>query len=251
MPYLRSAVESVLSQDQVELSYVIQDAGSTDGGVEFLNSIDDSRVLVVVEEDGGPSDALNRGFSKLSVDIFGFLNSDDLLHPGALKYVSDVFERDPSVCILQGSGFIVDERIDSVKTFIPSRTSARLMKWDVSNILQPSLFFRADCLPRFPFNGTNRTSWDGELLMNLLEGGHSWRRSCQPLSTFRLHESSISGSGRLESQYLMDKTAYLYPGAARPPRKTLFQPLLRLANKSEALVWSKACVFRARMISPT
>lgn len=228
---------------------MIQDAGSTDGGVEYLRSIDDPRVCAIVEKDEGPSDALNRGFGRLSVDIFGFLNSDDSLESGALKYVADFFERNPTVCILQGSGLVVDERVGSIKPFIPSRTSTWLMKRDASNMLQPSLFFRASCLPSPPFNSANRTSWDGELLMNLLEDGHTWRRSWRSLSQFRLHDGSISGSGRLESQYLVDKSSYLYPGHAGPPCRAFFQPLLRLATKSEALIWSSACAVRSRLRS--
>lgn len=247
MPYLRASVESVLSQYDVDLTYVVQDAGSKDGGVEYLQSIDDPRLCVVVEKDEGPSDALNRGFGKLSVDIFGFLNSDDMLEPGALQYVVDFFERNPTACILQGSGLIVDERIDGTKRFIPSRTSARLMRWDVSNMLQPSLFFRASCLPVPPFNTENRTSWDGELLMNLLEDGHSWRRSRRLLSRFRLHAGSISGSGRLEYQYEMDKASYLHNGLSRPPGRVLGQPLLRLATKSEAVAWLSASAIRSRL----
>lgn len=246
MPYLREAVESVLRQEDVNLQYVIQDGGSSDGSVEYLLSIEDSRVSVSLEMDDGPSDALNKGFSRLNVDVFGFLNSDDALEPGALAYVSQFFESNLSTCILQGSGLIVDERVGSVKRFVPSRTTTQLMRLDVSNMMQPSLFFRTSCLPRPPFNPVNRTSWDGELLMNLLTDGHSWRRSCHSLSRFRLHRASISGSGRLEDQYLMDKSSYLYPGVIRRPGRALLQPILRLATRSEAFVWARACALRSR-----
>ena len=251
MPYLREAVDSVLGQDDVSLQYVIQDGGSSDGSVEYLLSIQDARVSVSVEMDDGPSDALNKGFRRLNVDVFGFLNSDDALEPGALAYVSQFFESNTSTCVLQGSGFIVDERVGSVKRFVPSRTTTQLMRWDVSNMMQPSLFFRTSCLPQPPFNDMNRTSWDGELLMKLLEDGHSWRRSCRSLSRFRLHRGSISGSGRLENQYLIDKSSYLNPGVNRRHGRALFQPLMRLATKSEALVWAGFCTLRSRARSLT
>ncbi|WP_233439411.1 glycosyltransferase [Lentzea atacamensis] len=88
-PYLRSSVDSVVSQlsDQDEL--IVQDACSTDGSAEVLDAAAaaNSGVSVRHEPDGGQSDALNRALRRARNDLICWVNADDLLLPGALDAV--------------------------------------------------------------------------------------------------------------------------------------------------------------------
>jgi glycosyltransferase involved in cell wall biosynthesis len=68
------------------------DPGSTDGSREVLQSLKElygHRLVLRFESDRGQSDAINRGFSLARGEIFGWLNSDDRLRPGALAKVID------------------------------------------------------------------------------------------------------------------------------------------------------------------
>lgn len=108
-PYIGSAVRSLLDQPGVNVELLIQDACSNDTTSEVLDAHNDSRVKVFREEDSGPADAINRGLSKAKGDIFGWLNADDELEPGALSKVIRVFEDEPAVELVYGRGFYVDE----------------------------------------------------------------------------------------------------------------------------------------------
>jgi cellulose synthase/poly-beta-1,6-N-acetylglucosamine synthase-like glycosyltransferase len=54
------------------------------------------------ERDRGQVDALNKGFARATGEIVGFINSDDVLLPGALRTVLDAFARQPEVDLVYG-----------------------------------------------------------------------------------------------------------------------------------------------------
>ena len=53
----------------MEVAHIVQDAGSTDGTLDWLTS--DSRVRVFVERDAGMYNAVNRGLRRTSGEILG------------------------------------------------------------------------------------------------------------------------------------------------------------------------------------
>ena len=83
--YLEEALASVLGQDYPAIEYIVVDPGSTDGSRELIESFRDRLASMIFEPDQGAADGLNKGFQQASGDIFAFLNSDDVLLPGAMK----------------------------------------------------------------------------------------------------------------------------------------------------------------------
>lgn len=85
---LRRTMESLKAQAYPNLEIIIQDGGSTD---ESLRILEDYKGLITHIESGpdrGQTDAINRGFSKSSGEIEGWLCSDDEYRPGILYYVA-------------------------------------------------------------------------------------------------------------------------------------------------------------------
>src|SRR5690242_11101192 len=95
--YLEHTMTSVLEQGYERLEYVVVDGGSTDGSAEIIERYSDQLAAHWSSPDKGHADALNRGFERTSSEIMGWLNSDDLLLPGALNVVGQVFSRFPHV----------------------------------------------------------------------------------------------------------------------------------------------------------
>jgi glycosyltransferase involved in cell wall biosynthesis len=83
--YLRRAVESVLTQDGVDLELVIVNDGSTDSTAAVLDSIEDGRVAVVHAPRIGRARSLNLAFATCRAELVTFVDADDLLLPGALR----------------------------------------------------------------------------------------------------------------------------------------------------------------------
>ncbi len=98
----------------------------------------------VSEPDRGQSHAINKGFARASGDLFGWLNSDDRLEPGALHTVADHAARFPEVGAFVGGGRIVDESERIVYHKEPGElTFEGFCRWLAGgDFMQPSCFFR-------------------------------------------------------------------------------------------------------------
>lgn len=83
-PFLRTAIESVLSQEGPSLELLIQDNRSEDGTPTIVDSFADPRLRFVSEPDKGQSDAVNRAISRARGTWILWLNADDALAPNAL-----------------------------------------------------------------------------------------------------------------------------------------------------------------------
>jgi glycosyltransferase involved in cell wall biosynthesis len=198
--YLPACIESILSQADCELEYIVVDPGSTDESRQIIESYGD-RLVKVFERDAGPADGLNRGFARATGDIFGFINSDDYLLPGALKTVTQFFTKHGNNVFVTGQGYTENEY--GARTPIhPNRLTTSNMLHRSGVVFQQSTFFPAELYKKAGgFNDQNRTCWDYELFLRFLMQGATHQVIEQELAVFRLYQGSISGSGRLEERY--------------------------------------------------
>jgi len=104
-PWLPLCIASVADQD-VELEHIVQDAGSTDGTLDWLR--DDKRVQTFVERDSGMYDGVNRGLRRATGDILAYLNCDEQYLPGSLRRVEAFFREHPDVDVVFGDFVVVD-----------------------------------------------------------------------------------------------------------------------------------------------
>ena len=75
--YIRSAIQSVLSQDYDNIEYIVIDGGSTDGTVNIVKEYQDKISVFISEPDEGIYDAMNKGIALATGNVIGILNSDD------------------------------------------------------------------------------------------------------------------------------------------------------------------------------
>jgi glycosyltransferase involved in cell wall biosynthesis len=214
--YLRQCIESILSQTDCDLEYIIVDPGSTDGSREIIESYGD-RIVRVFEPDAGPSDGLNRGFCRATGEVFGFINSDDYLLPGALKCVSDYFSKRGEHYFVTGNGF--SQMSEGIRSkIIPRPLTVKNMLHRSAVMFQQGTFFPAHAMEKAGyFNVRNTTCWDYELFLKLLLIGLNHEVIQNDLAVFRLHDDSISGSGRLKKKYFkeLDRIFFEITGAQR------------------------------------
>ncbi|HMG43692.1 MAG TPA: glycosyltransferase family 2 protein [Acidimicrobiales bacterium] len=78
-------VRSVLRQEGPSYSVVVVDDGSTDATPKVLAAIDDNRLRVVRQPNGGLSVARNTGIAAVEGDWVVFLDDDDIPEPGWLS----------------------------------------------------------------------------------------------------------------------------------------------------------------------
>lgn len=142
--YLERTIRSVLEQDYPNLQYVVMDGGSTDESVEIIQRHADRLDFWASEPDGGHADAINKGFARCHGEIMAWLNSDDMLMPGSLHVIGEIFQTLPEVRWLTGLSAFWDvrDRLVHVNQSMKSRLdfAAGRPQW----IQQESTFWRRD-----------------------------------------------------------------------------------------------------------
>ena len=110
---IEKTIKSVLSQDYDNFEVVVVNDGSTDGSVEIVKAIFDSRITLIEQENGGLSAARNSGVKTAKGDYLYFLDSDDELTPDALEVMYRFVEAHPQVDLVQGGFF--EKKVDAGK----------------------------------------------------------------------------------------------------------------------------------------
>ena len=142
--YLRRCLVSVLEQNHPDVSYWVLDNCSTDGSARILEETlrkYPGRVEVIVETDGGQSDAINRGFSLAKGEIMAWLNADDSYLPDTLSRVEEFFQKNPHVDLVYGKTRILTGNYSVVGSF-PARTPDLHLLKSFDYISQPAAFWR-------------------------------------------------------------------------------------------------------------
>ena len=90
---IAQSLKSVLSQEYDDFEVVIVDDGSTDGSVGVVEAINDPRIRLIKQENGGPSKARNTGVKNAKGEWILFLDADDELEPDALEYFANLIRK--------------------------------------------------------------------------------------------------------------------------------------------------------------
>lgn len=196
--YLQECIDSVVGQEVPGLQYIVVDPGSTDGSREIIEANRHRIGAVVYEPDEGPADGLNKGFARATGDVFGYINADDRFVPGALRFVSDYFDRHPDVDVLCGAIRIID---GDGRVSLRKRMSDRFDLADymagICTVGQQATFFRRRAFEAAGgFNARNRITWDGQLLVDMAVAGCRFETVFRVLGDFRVYPESITGSNK-------------------------------------------------------
>ena len=140
---LEETILSVVSQNYPNLEYILVDGASTDDSMSIVERHAHHFAQIICEKDQGHADALNKGFSRATGDVMAWINSDDLLLPGSLHRVNQVFSTFPQVAWLTGRPVTASEsgQLDSSR---PLRMWSwiRFLCGDFRHIQQESTFWR-------------------------------------------------------------------------------------------------------------
>ena len=146
--FIEETIQSVLSQNYPNLEYLVMDGGSTDNTLSVLKRYS-AQLKWVSEKDDGQTDAINKGLHMVSGDILAYLNADDLLLPGTLLKVAQLFMENPEAMWLTGQCRIIDEENREIRKLITAYKNLWLRLSHPSILLitdyisQPATFWQA------------------------------------------------------------------------------------------------------------
>ena len=190
--FLEETICSVLEQDYLNLEYFIIDGGSTDGSLEIIKKYSHRLAGWVSEADQGQTDAINKGFSRATGQIFAWLNSDDTYQPGAIGEAVAYLGAHPEAGMVYGDANLIDEMGKVIGKFPARQTGYRRLMRGYVHIPQQASFFRGDLWRQVgPLDPTFYFAMDYDLWVRL---SRLTRLDYVPRlwANFRLHGSAKS-----------------------------------------------------------
>jgi glycosyltransferase involved in cell wall biosynthesis len=120
------------------------DGGSSDGSVDIIQRVAGRLAYWTSQPDRGQTDALIKGFARATGEIFCWLNSDDLLEPGALQDVAAFFRSHAHARAVYGDATWIDVDGQPLKPKKEHPFNKFIWLFDHNFIPQPSTFWRRD-----------------------------------------------------------------------------------------------------------
>ncbi len=198
--FIGRAIDSVLGQQgPFDLEYRVVDGASSDGTVDLLRGYGD-RLRWTSEPDSGQVAAINKGLQEAAGDVLGWLNSDDVLCPGALARVAAAFDRHPEAPWLHGRCDIIDEHDRVVRRWISLYKHRRARRHSLERLVvenyvsQMTAFWRRSSQDAVGLlDPTLSFAFDYDLWLRLSRLGAPLYLPKPPLAAFRWYETSKSG----------------------------------------------------------
>jgi glycosyltransferase involved in cell wall biosynthesis len=148
--FLDETLRSVLGQDYPHVEYIVIDGASTDESVDVIRRYAGRLAYWVSEPDRGQAHAVNKGLVRATGEIIGWVNSDDLLTPGAIGRAVSAFGANQSVDVVYSDFDLLDERRGVRRVRSRPVTLVSLLR-DGNVIPQPAAFVRRRLLDEIGF----------------------------------------------------------------------------------------------------
>ena len=233
--FIERTIRSVLDQEYAPLEYVVKDGGSSDGTLAVLDRYRPSLTAVDVGSDTGQANAINRGFDRTTGEIMAYLNSDDILLPGALRYVAAYFVTHPDVDVVYGHRILIDEHDREIGRWVLPPHEDAILSW-ADYVPQETLFWRRRIWERVGghLDDSFNFAMDWDLLLRFRESGARFARLQRFLGAFRVHDDQKTSShlldiGVREMERLRERThgrSITTPEVRRRVRKYLLRHIV-------------------------
>jgi len=206
--YIERTIQSVVEQGYPNLVYHVQDGGSNDSSLEVIRNYSERVSSWESVKDRGQSHAINLGFQRVTGDVMGWLNSDDILLPRALERVGKFFTSHPNVDVVYGHRLLIDSEDRVINRWVLPAHDHRLIQW-ADYIPQETMFWRRSLWEQVGgmINEQFQFAMDWELILRFRRAGAKFYRLPHLLAAFRITDQQktsqlLASVGRRESNLL-------------------------------------------------
>lgn len=194
---LRQTVESVVAQRDVDIEHIFVDGGSTDGTLEYIQSLPYRHVLLR-DVGGGIARAMNEGAGAATGEFLCHLHSDDyFLSPIVLRRVRDLLADGRHDWLFGRILIDIDGALMPESFKVPDYSFRRLVQGNF--IPHPATFVRTSLFNQMGgFNEALRFAMDYEFFLRL-GSKHEPLALKEAFAVFRVHAGSTTVKNRVAS----------------------------------------------------
>lgn len=249
-PYIEDAVQSILNQTCPDFEFLIIDDCSTDGTLEYLQSLRDPRIrLITHDSNQGLIYCLNEGLDLATGEYIARMDSDDISAPRRFETQLQYMEEHPDVGVL--GTFITLHHSGQPVSKPTSHEDIRCWQLFYCCVGHPTVFIRSSVLkehdirynPAFP-HAEDYEFWSRLSEITRIENLPEY------LFSYRVHEGQISTRQSQAQQLTADRVRrmLLYNLGVLPTEeefKTHMQfyhrtiPVYDYEGYSRALAWAR------------
>lgn len=220
---ISNTINSVLRQDFSDFEIVVVDDGSMDGSVAIVEAMNDPRIRLIKQENGGPSKARNTGVKNAKGEWIVFLDADDEMLPNALEIFKNIINAHMDIDIVDCNTMFYSTN-GNILGYHPFEGYVKNpFKMFFYSIIGPGAnhsCFSRNILLETPYNNQIRRFEDGELLMRLLSVAKVYS-STKPVAIVHCEYSCAS-----------------------KPRKNVKEDFFAYLDFAQGGFWQKMCMYR-------
>lgn len=220
---IERTIRGILNQTFSDFEIVIVNDGSTDNSVNIVESIENSRIKLIHQENAGPSAARNTGVRHTNADWIVFLDADDEILEDALEYYDKTINANPQLDILDCNKYNkVKDSLTPCYHPIDGWVKNNMRECYYGKISPGAGFsvFRKTLIEKHPYNESIRRYEDAEWLIRLLK--HAKVYSSTKITS--IHDNNFAEASNRRKDIAEDYVGHL-----------------SFRNKS---FWQKMCVYR-------
>lgn len=204
--YLRTSIESILSQTFDDFEFLIYDDASDEATKAVLASYTDDRIIIRTNDvNEGLTKNLNKGILEARGKYIARMDADDISYPERLRKCLEYMEKNTHTDIL---GTFVNKGGKVQKSAFKLTTEYRKALCMIENPgpFHPSVMFRKSFFTEkaIRYDELFKKAQDFELWARCLDKGIPLYILPEVLVEYRVHEGQISTSGRSEQDRYAD-----------------------------------------------
>ena len=212
--FINEAIQSCLDQENL-LEIIIVDGGSDISKLSKLENWQNknNKIKLIIENDTGPAEALNKALLLANGEFIAWLNTDDKFSDGAFRRSLNYFENNKGCLFLYGHGQHINESGEFIEYYPSFKPHYGINQFQNGCfICQPTIFFRKEILYKIGNFDTNlKTCFDFELWLRIFRTYQDFQIGFIDAiqASTRLHEKTITSKNywrvNLESALILDK----------------------------------------------
>ncbi|MBQ7540160.1 MAG: glycosyltransferase [Bacteroidaceae bacterium] len=207
--FLERTILSIINQDYPNLEYIVCDGGSTDGSVEIIKRYADKIDWWCSERDNGQTDAINKGMHHATGEIVGWINSDDILLPGALHELARLATEHKDSDVFMGHVVRFDDKDRIISFNIVPPPLPAFYRHGIFYFSQQGWWWRRRIFDEIGYLNIERNAcMDMEFFLRQLRAGYKISYTGKHLGAIRIYEgtkTSTDGDNAADNIWARDR----------------------------------------------